>query len=298
MTVVIACKFWKAVAVIADCRVSYLPPYQEVDDCLQKIYQIGDRLVLGFSGPLQGAYEVMALVEKNAQEYSRTPIADNLQSDVERWIRYKYRTLDERDRRDLSFVLATIEPKREKHSSWFNVDGREGSKPKWFPFIPEWKTMTLKPSRKDPGELAKDEWQFAKIIGIKGDDRKAVERVLTSHYGFAANQPVQQAQAIMGLLKFALMRRQVKTVGGLFQCALLSENGIRWLGYGGENVILEFVQDRFVQHNTVTGETAPLMSIREWAKTRPKPGSFGPFEDPGLQRALEDSRNLDNAEVD
>ena len=78
MTVVIACKFWKALAVIADCRVCYQPPYLEVDDYLQKLYQIGDRLVIGFAGPLEGAHRVMDLVRKNAPSYPKPPIADNL----------------------------------------------------------------------------------------------------------------------------------------------------------------------------------------------------------------------------
>ncbi len=298
MTIVIACKFWKTVAVIADCRVSYLPPHKEADDYLQKVYQIGNRLVLGFAGPLQGAYEVMELVRENARNYPRPPVAHNLQADVERWIRHKYRNLNEREREDLSFVVATVEPHREKRSKWFSSDGKEKSKPVWFPYVPEWKTLVLRPSQSRPGELVKEESPFAKIIGVQGEIREAVEQVLMRHYGFTPNQPMLQMQAIMGFIKFELMWRQVETVGGLFQCAMLNENGIQWLGSGGENVVLELAQGRFVQRNTVTGETLPLMTIWEWAKNQPAPGSFGTFEDPGLRKAIENLKKRTDNESD
>lgn len=196
MTVVIACKFWKAVTVIADCRVSYTPPYEEVDDYLQKLYQIGDRLVLGFSGPLQGAYEVMELVRENMHNYSKPPIASNLQRDVERWIQYKYRELSKVDRKNLSFVLATVEPSREKQSKWYRSDGsgepKPSSKPSWFPYVPEWKTLALKPSPSEPTELGKEEKQFVQIIGVKEEDHKAIEKTLMESYGFAFEQPLLQ----------------------------------------------------------------------------------------------------------
>jgi hypothetical protein len=291
MTVVVACKLWKAVAVIADCRVSYLPPCEEVDDYLQKLYQIGNRLVMGFAGPLQGAYKVMELVQENARSYSKPATADNLQRDVERWVRHRYRELDEPDRKGLSFVLATVEPKREKQAKWFSSDSQgnvePSSKPSWFPFVPEWKTIALRPSQSEPAELVREERRFAKVIGVQEEDREAIEETLSESYRFAFKQPALQMQAILGFLKAKLMERQVKGVGGLFQGALLSENGIQWVGYAGKDVVLEFAEQRFVQRNTRTGHTLPLMTIWEWAESRPAPGSFGVFEDVDLQRAIE-----------
>jgi hypothetical protein len=302
MTVVIACRFWKAVTVIADCRVSYMPPYEEVDDCLQKLYQIGDRLVLGFSGPLQGAYEVMELVRENMRSYSKPPVASNLQRDVERWIQHKYRKLNEVDRKNLSFVLATVEPSREKQSKWYSSDGsgepKPSSKPSWFPYVPEWKTLALKPSPSEPMELVRVGGQFAQIIGVKEEDRKAIEKTLMDSYRFAFKQPLPQMQVIMGFLKFRLMTEGVRRVGGLFQCALLSEKGIQWLGYVGTNVVLEPSEGRFVQRNTLTGQMLPLMTIWEWAESRPAPGSLGSFEDPGLEKAVEDIRKIKGSQVD
>ncbi|RLC81906.1 MAG: hypothetical protein DRJ03_09400 [Chloroflexi bacterium] len=297
MTVIIAHKFWKVVAVIADCRVSYQPPYDEVDDYLQKIYHIENKLVMGFAGPVQGAYKVMELVRKNLQDYSKPLIADNLQADVERWIRHRYGELDVSERNRLSFILATVEPGREKQSVWFSSDEqgnvKPSSKPSWFPYVPEWRIMALKPSHSTPTELVKEEKQYPQIIGVTEEDRKIIETTLSRHYGFAFKQPELQMQAILGSLKFQLMARQTKKVGGLFQCAMLSENGLQWLGYAGENVILEPGEGQFVQRNILTGQTLPLMTVWEWAKKQPPPGSLGAFEDPGLEEAVERLQRLE-----
>lgn len=298
MTMIVAAKFWRALAVIADCRVSYVPLYEEVDDYLQKLYRIGDRLVLGFAGPLQGAYEILKLVRKNTYSYSKPPIASNLQADVERWIRYKYRSLDEADRKNLGFIIATVEPKREKRSEWFSSDStgerKPMEKPGWFPYVPEWKILTLKPSQSKPAELTRDENRLFQNVGLGDKDWQAIRQTMMRSYRFSFQQPVLQMQTLMGFLKFELMARQVRKIGGLFQCALLSENGIQWLGYSGKNVSLELIDARFVQRNTATGEVIPLMTIWEWAEQRPPPGSFGAFEDPGLQQAIENLRENDD----
>jgi len=291
MTLIVALKLWKTVAVIADCRVSYLPPYEEVDDYLQKIYQIGDRVVMGFSGPLQGAYEVMELVRVNASRYSSTPVADNLRRDLERWIRYKCRRLGADDRKDLSFVIATVEPKREKRFRWLLSNGQEKAKPSWFPYVPEWSIFTLKPSQSRPGELVREQRPFIKITGInRQDHREAIEKVLMDAYGFSFKQPMPQVRVIMGLLKAEILKRQIRNVGGLFQSALLNEKGIQWLGYSGGNFVLEWKQGRFVQRDNVTGKMLPIMTIWEWAENRPVPGSFGRFEDLDMQEAIEKTR--------
>lgn len=283
MTIIVACKFWKAVGVIADCRVSYLPKYSEVDDYLQKLYQIDNRLVMGFAGPLQGAYEVMKLVRKNLQSYPKPRIADNFRRDVQRWIQYRYRELDEPDRRDLSFIVSTVEPTREMKTRWLSSDERgkihPSSKPSWFPFIPEWKINVFIPSQSDPTKLVSQESRFIRVIGVKKEDRLAIEGTITRHYGFSFKRPDLQMQVILDFLMNQVKERQIRTVGGLLQGALLNERGIQWIGYAGSEVILEFGENRFVQRNTRTGQTQPLLSIWEWAKNKPPPGSFGAFED-------------------
>lgn len=293
MTLVIAHKFWKAVAVIADCRVSYGPQSSDRDDCLQKIYQISNRLVIGFSGPLLGAYEVLQLVGENVSAYHRQPVAYNLQRDVERWIRYKYRQIEEVHRHKLSFVVATIEPSRERKSRHFK-DGQEIPKPAWLPAMAEWNTAALVPSSSDSRELVLQRKGLPKIIGIKREHREIVEDVLMRFYGFAFDKPDMQMQVVMNTLKFELLARQAKEVGGLFQCALLDEHGIHWLGYSAPEVVLQPEEGRFVQRNIVTGETLPLMTIWEWAREKPEPGDYGTFEDPGLVTVVEKMRAGDS----
>lgn len=294
MTVIVAQKLWKAVCVIADCRVSYSPPVEQVDDYLQKLYQIGDRLVLGFSGPLAGAYEVMDLVKENARRYRRPATAFGLGRDVERWIRYRYRLLEETDRTDLCFVVAAVEPTREKRTAWMSSDEQgdpiPSSRPSWYPFVPEWRTFVLRPSRVRPTELVVDARRFTKVVGLAAEDCEAVEEILSETYGFAFKQPLLQIQAILGFLKAKLMEREVKRVGGLFQAALLSEHGIQWVGYRGGDVVLDFAEGRFVQREMSTGRNTPLMSIWEWAESKPAPGSIGVFEDADMKRAVEKDR--------
>jgi 20S proteasome alpha/beta subunit len=109
MTVVVACRFLKTATIFADCRVSYANSQaKDVDDNLQKIYQIGDKMVIGFSGPLSGAFQVMEVLRKNLKTYSKPPVASNLQRDVERWIRYEYQQIKEEERKNLSFILVLL----------------------------------------------------------------------------------------------------------------------------------------------------------------------------------------------
>ncbi len=305
MTVVIACRFVKHIAVFADCRVSY-EHTNSVDDNLQKIYQIGKRMVLGFSGPLQGAYRVMQAVRRNAGAYSKRPVASNLQTDVERWIRHEYREIEQPEhRKGLSFMLVTVEPRREARSTHKRrlSDGTEIEipKPKCFPSAPELSTLVLKPSQSRPGELVKEGKGLFKIIGVQDEVRNAIQRTLEGSYGFAFKQPTLQAQAVVDWLMVTLMESGVIEVGGLFQCALLGANGIQWLRYGlpshyGE-VALDMVEGRYVQRDSVTGRTVPLRTIWEWCEEwggTHLPGDSGIFEDPGLRKAIDSLRNAES----
>lgn len=287
MTIVLAYPFLREIGIIADCRVSYPFP-QEPDDCLQKLYQIHNRLVIGFAGPLNGAFKVLEHVRINALKYPRRLSALKLQADVERWIRYAYKELNQADRLNLSFLLAAIEPRREKPSKWYH-DGVEIPKPRWFPYVPDSRIVALKPSNQNPSDLVKEE-KGMKIIGIAQESSAEIERQANRLFGFSLNQPQLRMQALMFYLKYHLTSRQFNTVGGLLQSALLGERGIIWVGYAGPTVILEEHHGRFVQRDTVSGRTLPLMTIWEWAALKPSPGSLGTFDDPGLQKALNELR--------
>ena len=303
MSVVVACRFLKAISIFADCRVSY-GKANPVDDNLQKLYQIDKRMVLGFAGPLSGAYQVMEIVRKNLRIYPRRPVAINLLTDMERWIRHQYREIQRsEDRKNLSFILATVEPRREALSKWRSSDRKEIPKPKWFPYVPELRVIALRPSKSRPEELVKEEKgkNICKIIGVQPEVRNAVQEQIEKLYGFAFKQPKLQAQAIVNTLMIMFMERNIRTVGGLFQCAVLSTDGIQWQTYNLPsnvgNVTLDIVDGRYIQRDNVTGRTVPLRTIWGWWQERQAgslPGNSGVFEDPALRQAVDDFREAEN----
>lgn len=196
MTVVVACWYLKTLVVVADCRVSYTC-VDTVDDNLQKLYQIGDRLVLGFAGPLAGAYRVLKRVRANMAQYSKRLVAVSLQTDVERWIRYEYeRISNPADRRDLSFLLASVELRREKRSRWRTPEGKEQPKPGWFPCLPEFRVLTLVPSQSRPDDLVREEKAGFKVIGIRSkEERSAIRDIAFRHTNLAYRYPREGTRA-------------------------------------------------------------------------------------------------------
>jgi hypothetical protein len=293
MTIVIACRLLKSIIVIADCRVSYGID-APVDDCLQKIYQLDERIVLGFSGPLFGAHQIMEAIKRNMIIYQNRPVASNLMSDLERWIRHEYKMIKQsEDRKNLSFVIASVEPKREKRSKWRTQNGVEISKPSWFPYVPDLQLIKLIPSTSNPNELVKEECGIC-IIGVQDEIQQAIQDRIMKLYGFNFMQPKMQALVIVNTLMYDLMKRDIISVGGLFQCAVLSKTGIEWLSYGlpskHGDVSLEIVNGQYLQRNNVTGRVIPIMTIWQWQeewKKNPTPGRFGVFEDPAYRKLID-----------
>ncbi len=298
MTVVIACRFLKSITVISDCRVSY-SGQDTVDDSLQKIYPLDKQIVIGFSGPLAGAYQILEAVKRNRNDYQKHPASANLLSDVERWIRHEYKMIKQpEERKNLSFVLASVDPKREMRSKWYTQDGIESSKPTWFPFVPELRSIKLIPSISKPEELIKEEKGMCKIIGVQDEIQKAIQDTLLDLFGFEFKQPKLQAQVIVNTLMYDLMERKVLSVGGLFQCAVLSEKGIEWLRYGLPSdygdISLEIVNGQYLQRDNFTGKVVPLMTIWQWQEEwqkKPLPGRFGIFEDPAYRKVVNRVQN-------
>lgn len=299
MTIVIANRLLNSIIIVADCRVSYTGS-NVVDDNLQKIYQLNKRMVLGFSGPLSGAYQVLDKIKSNISNYSKPPIADNLRIDVERWIRHEYREIEnEQDRLNLSFVIATVEPRREVHSKFITSGGKEAPKPKWFPYMPDLCITTLKPSKAITGGLQKTNLGMCHVIGVNKEAQKLARDTVVKLFGFEFGKPGLQAQAIVNSLMAVLMEKHILTVGGLFQCALLSSNGINWMTYDLPSdygdVSLDIIDGKYIQRNNVTGRIVPLETIWGWwQKWRllHKPGSSGPFEDPYMRKVF--TNNSDN----
>jgi hypothetical protein len=297
MTVVIAFRFLQHVAVFADCRVSY-GDSSEVDDNLQKLYQIDKRMVLGFSGPLEGAYQVIQAVKRNIRPEGRRLVASNLQMDVERWIRHEYQQIKQPDRKGLSFLIATVEPLRRERPTYKRgcPDGAdiEISEPKWVPRAPELSVLVLKPSRSKPHKLVRRQGRKFMTIGVGREAREAIQRELERLYGFALKLRHVQAEVAVNSVMATLMKQQIDTVGGLFPGALLSADGINWIRYHSPSaegdVTLAIEDGHYVQIDNRTGRRVPLKTIWEWFEERssaPPRGSSGVFEDPGLRHAVQ-----------
>src|SRR6266536_3621701 len=101
VTVVAAMHHLSGITIIADSRVSF-GENRPVHDGLQKLYQVGDKIVLGFAGPLAGAHFVIEAIRENRKRSSNRAVNASIQ-DVERWIRRAYRDITlPKDRHNLS----------------------------------------------------------------------------------------------------------------------------------------------------------------------------------------------------
>jgi hypothetical protein len=257
-------------------------------------------MVVGFSGPLAGAYKIIESIRRNFTHYSKPPVAINLLQDVERWIRHEYKTIPAIEREKLSFVVSAVEPKREKRSKWYGQNGKEKPKPNWFPYIPELSSFTLIPSSKNPDRLMKQERDMCKIIGVAEDTRIAIENRVMEMFGFSFKQPNLQAIAIVNQLMYDLMEKGLLSVGGLFQCAILGVNGIEWLTYSLPSeygsVSLEIRNGQYIQRDNITEREVPLLTISDWWKEWQKKGELGKtgtFEDPAFREVVNKRKNDD-----
>ena len=63
---------------------------------------------------------------------------------------------------------------------------------------------------------------------------------------------------------------------------------MKWLSDGSiGDIVMKFENGGYVQQNKVTGKIVPLMTISEWGKHQPTPGSFGIFENPVYRKLIE-----------
>ena len=289
MTVVVATHYLKTIVIIADCRVSDLnrePIHiDDVDDNLQKIYPVGNKVIVAFSCPLDGAHKIFESLRIRPLRYGKSFVAQTIIHDLTRRIKYEYGLLSQSERKDLSFILVGIEPHRVRRSRVFNEQGEEIPKPNWLPSIPEKYITTLKP-QSDGSRLATDSNHMTHVLGLNKGDCDEVSRIVNILFSFSMRQPRLQAQALVSSLMLELKSRNILRIGGLFQCYLLSTEGITQLGYGSPSqygdVDLIIEKGRYIQRNNVTGRRVPLLNIWEWWKAHKglPLGTVGSFEDP------------------
>lgn len=265
MTVLIALRHLSGVTIIADSRVSF-GTSQPVHDGLQKLYQVGDKIVFGFTGPLAGAFQVIQEIKKNRNRNSRSAKNTTVR-DVERWIRYAYQNISFNDRRGLSFLIARSDNKRLK-SFGKHIQAKYG-----IPDFPETELFTLEPSQKNPAELIKIR-QVISVIGVKPEFKVSIKEVFLDSFTDLLQSPGGQNTINLGInaIKIASSKHP-DTIGGLFQCAVMDSRGIGWASYDNEDVSLTFEDGRYMQHNKRTGQKIPLLTVWEW-------GSYYGFKQP------------------
>jgi len=178
------------------------------------------------------------------------------------------------NREGLSFLIAAVEPSRD----------RSIKKPDWIPFQPVFRSLTLKPSASNPSKLVVEERKIIKAIGVYDKEfLETLKDIMQKHYGLQFEHPEIGMKIVIDELMIYFRKREDKYhgVGGLFQCANLGVEGLKLLSYGSVgDITMKFVNGRYIQENKTTGKIVPLMSLSEWGRTKPLPGSFGIFENP------------------
>lgn len=266
MTIVTALPFPPVLVFIADSRASWERTGVHHDN-LRKLYPLFDRAVIGFAGSIPLAYYVMKHVRDNERRYRRQISALSIRSDVERWVRYAYReayrTLEIPDNeKRASFIVGTVEPSRDIV--------RE--RPEWVPFIPVLSTTRFVPRNSNPSELQAEKVEVVKTIGLKRKVNLLITEIFhrynsyrISVSGRVSRDLETQIWAFIEDLMIALRQRRVRTVGGLFQCAILGVDGIQWLSYsvfGGLSI--HYINDQYIQVDQSTGEETLIKSIEDW----------------------------------
>lgn len=276
MTVIIAFNYHSSLSVIADCRVTY-PGSKSIDN-LQKLYQFGDYVVLGFSGPLKGAYQVIEEIKKNIKKIPNKRKAIDTQRLI-RCIKYGFKSIPSpHDKKDLSFIVATVQP-------WYrrSIGLKIKSTNKLISTFesPRFETLILHPSSTCRDRLEEDKSGDIKIIGVSLKDQLKIKELLREKIPRLL-MDTTKSEIIYALreLMLKLKSEGLLSVGGLFQCARLGTEGISWADYDLGKIALKTIERRYVQVNKETGEEKPLLTIWEWAdkygfeKSPPEPDIF------------------------
>lgn len=269
MTIVTALPFPPALVFVADSRASWEDDAIRHDN-LRKLYPIFDRAIIGFSGKIHMGYHVISHIQENERRYRRQLSALSIRQDAERWIRHAYKeaynslNMAEEEKRAMraSFILGTVEPSR---------DMARGSRSSPL-FIPQMFTMKLVPRNSDPSELQVAQRKIIKTIGLDRRINELIERIFHQHSSYRAAVSGQVSQELLTEiwmfiedLTIALKQHRKQNVGGLFQCAILSVDGVEWLSYSVlGDLVIRYDSDQYIQIDKKTGEQIPIRSVVEW----------------------------------
>jgi hypothetical protein len=255
MTVVISLWFLTTRVVIADSRISYLDLPYPPRDLLQKIYPVGSeklgmRAVIGFSGRLEGAYEVLEYVRKVIQSSTKEPAtAKELIDIIVEPLKDKYKTLSYINRKKLSFMIVGVEPNKDASTN----------RPSWVPFTPEFSGYVFEP---DKGKLQERPLGLVNAIG-QYDEELIAEclRIVEDNFQLMQQRPEAATYLVRNDLMLHYLLKRSEYVGGLFQHLELGVHGVRSLDYSSPSgVSLRFQGDRYSVYDE-SGNVEPLISI-------------------------------------
>ncbi len=284
MTIVLGARFLTETLVIADSRISYGENSVLADDILQKLYPIGGREmgflgVIGFSGPLEGAYHVLTAVRQMMRRYNKRQVVSSVMDDLVRYIRRAYTGLNPPLRN--GFLIAGVEPSRNLAATG----------PKWLPYMPQVMIWTLLPSDSKPGTLQLEKRGLVRTIGIRSPEflTKLQEQVM-QQWDTQYKYPEAGTRMLLDDLMLEFLLTDSRTVGGLFQCASLTRNGLRMYSYAGTSGLsLLWKNGRYFLTDEKNGIEQPLLNIFEWGEKQQdwRAGQFGTIEDHWIREAAD-----------
>ncbi|HUV42860.1 MAG TPA: hypothetical protein VMY36_03065 [Patescibacteria group bacterium] len=265
MTMVLAYKFKEGTVMISDSRATWVDKRINaniLEDKLQKILPLGNRMVIGYAGDVKTAALVINSLRGTLKKKSKLNIPNVMVSELCRIAKFYYKKIKE----PLAFILGTI-----NNSGKIEVSSFE------FP--------SFAPQKVNEGFTVIGSGNI--VAGYLRKNANLFEK---------PNQSLKQKADLLYInLGSELGRQGIDTVGGLFQTILIESDGIRPLWYGFVDIdpdkepnskSIEMEKGVWTQHdltkNITTQLVEPIKLITEPAKRL----QFHDFEMPPGESAV------------
>lgn len=260
MTAVLAIDLMYQILVMADCRVSWIPPVHQPQDNLLKIYPIGPTGIFGFSGSVQAAKVVFTEFADWARNIPLPPSASDIVSDIAQSARQSYSQLP--DAHKLNLELMYVAPdygnvtlRTENVTFARNLMIRMES-PSFLP-TPQSTAVRLGYARKYPMDILRQNRNSLLNEGLTPEGRRF------------------QIGITIGGLVPTLARYAPHQVGGLFSIAVATASGVGFWPYGPvDGLELAIESGGFVQIDHNDGRRVRLESIVDYDPTEPYAGNL------------------------
>lgn len=240
MTMVALCQFKDGAIMLSDSRASYDARGRLVpNDSLQKILPIGKLRVFSYSGSVNIAERILQELRKLNHKKKEYQYLDGIVK--------KLPGLAE-----MIFVKSSQQEKDGGISIIFGGKTLSGKLEFWILQSPNFR---LTPIEKD-----------YEVMGSGSDVREYLEKDIERIKQMPDLK--KRADAILIGVSSDLAKRNIDSVGGLFQIILISKDGIQPLNYGyvdldpedaGESAFMQLGKDGWIQQNLSTGEEIPVV---------------------------------------